>query len=75
MDSLPQPQTNSVGINTKTLHNAAKGISARTLQDFEPNQQPKKTRRKQTVTKTTVPLDGDEAARVDVYYFDHGNSG
>lgn len=31
--------------------------------------------RKQTVTRTTVPIDNNQAGRVDVYYFDHGNSG
>lgn len=31
--------------------------------------------RKQTVTKMAVPTDEDEAARIDVYYFDRGNSG
>lgn len=77
VESLPQPPTNSVGSNTNPLLSATKGITARKMEDLQSGQQVKRAAgwRKQVITKTTVVLDGGEEARVDVYYFDHGNSG
>lgn len=85
IENLPHPQTNSVGINTKT-QNVTRGVNCKnrtcddpymnrdsSLDDQQKNGTP--YGRRQTITKTTVPIEGDEAGRVDVYYFDHGNSG
>lgn len=118
MEGVPQPRTNTVGINTKKITAEKRTqdfirTEAQLVQTRSPTSVGcgfgcrKKKRgtntdfpyrsaeaqvytdtpsvcphlicgsgaRKQTITKTTVPLDDYEAGRVDVYYFDHGNSG
>lgn len=84
MEGVPEPQMNSVGINTRLCsRNVSRGVPARSTYAKDTAKRDMLDKdgareygyRKQTITKTCVPLDGDGAARVDVYYFDHGNSG